>query len=106
MVKMIHFSLGIHRLFCAKVCYNEQTMEYFMDEVECVVMKDTVDKVVNELKGYWRLEIALKNGFMEDVEGAIREAFIRGITYGGMDEDLFEEALSVCEEMDKETDNF
>lgn len=95
MVKMIHFSLWIHRLFSSKVCYNEQTMEFFM-------FKDMVDSATKEIMDHWRIETALKNGFLEDVEGAIREAFIRGITYGGMDEDVFEEALTVCEEMDKE----
>lgn len=69
------------------------------------MFKDMVDSVTKEIMGHWRIETALKNGFLEDVEGAIREAIIRGITYGGMDEGLFEEALSVCEEMDKETDN-
>jgi hypothetical protein len=76
-----------------------------MSEIECIVMKDTVDSVVNELKGYWRIETALKNGFMEDIEGAIREAFIRGITYGGMDSDLFRKAIVYCTKIDAETDN-
>ena len=69
------------------------------------LLKGTVDTVTKEIMGYWRIEIALRNGYMEDVDGAIREAFIRGIAYGGMDEDLFEEALEFCEKLDKESDN-
>jgi hypothetical protein len=69
------------------------------------MLNDLVDSVKREIMDHWRIETALKNGFLEDVEGAIREAIIRGITYGGMDQGIFKEALTVCEEMDKETDN-
>lgn len=66
------------------------------------MFKDMVDSATKEIMDHWRIETALKHGFMEDVEGAIREAFIRGISYGGMDPYLCKEALTVCKEMDKE----
>jgi len=69
------------------------------------MLNDLVDSVRKELKDYWRLEAALKHGYMEDVEGAIEEAIVRGIAYGAMDSDLVREALALCEKWDVETDN-
>ena len=60
-------------------------------------MNKTAERIADEVYKAWDIASHIKDSGVEsDIRSAIIEAFAQGCAAGGMDKDLFEEALAFC----------
>lgn len=66
------------------------------------MQNEIVNSTVSEIVQKWDLNNSITNGLiLEDVESALCEAVAYGISLGGMDSCLFEEALEFVATLEK-----